>query len=79
MRRLTTVTVLGLMTMAVLSGCSGSLNPKACVDTTALPSLTKSESGEAGTTPATAESAPAETSTARCGGFVFGISLGDRK
>lgn len=78
MRRLKTVTVLGLLAMAVLAGCSGSLNPKACVDTTALPSLTKSESGEAGTL-ATAEAAPAETSTARCGGFVFGISLGDRK
>lgn len=74
MRRLKAVTVLGMLAMAVLAGCSGSLNPKACVDTSALPSLTKSEAGEAGTTPATAE-----TATARCGGFVFGISLGDRK
>ncbi len=74
MRRLKTAAGLGLVAMAVLAGCSGSLNPKACVDTTALPSLTKSETSEPGAT-----TAPAETSTARCGGFVFGISLGDRK
>lgn len=64
MRRLITI---GLLSLCVLAGCKGGVNPKLCVDTTALPALP-------GTAPAPDPNAPTE----RCGGFVLGVSVGER-
>lgn len=56
---------LALAGLLSLAGCSGSMNPKACVDTTALPALPGAQQATDGPTD-------------RCGGFVLGISVGER-
>jgi|CXWL01.1.fsa_nt_gi hypothetical protein len=53
--------------LLLLSGCSGSMSPKVCVDTTAIPAL-----------PGVAAPADASESTDRCGGFVLGLTVGER-
>lgn len=58
-----TMAFVGLL---LLAGCSGSMNPKVCMDTTALPTL-----------PGMAKPADPNAPTTRCGGFAFAVSLGD--
>lgn len=54
--------------LLVLTGCSGSMNPKVCLDTSLLPQIPGVQY------PTKDKNAP----TQRCGGFILGVSTGDQ-